>query len=276
MARKPATGGGSVTSSPTLVVIAALVLAFLGAQVALAAQRGGAERASHDGVHAKASKQQLRGRAADLQRQLDALRASHQAQVASLQAQINSLSGGGGPASPTGAAGGDLTGSYPNPQIAAGAVGSTEVEDGSLTDQDLNPLNVDGAAGTPSLRRLGTGANQAFPGNQAAGGGLTGTYPNPTIADGAVHASDLASSVARNSFHTATDGAVTTQSLSCNAGERLLSGGYQLALGSAVTDVQVILNGPTGATTWIVSVANNAGGSTGDLLFEIRILCLSA
>jgi hypothetical protein len=40
--------------------------------------------------------------------------------------------GGGGPA------GGDLTGTYPNPQIAPDAVGTSEVADDSLTGSDLN------------------------------------------------------------------------------------------------------------------------------------------
>ena len=39
--------------------------------------------------------------------------------------------GAGGPA------GGDLTGSYPNPQIAPGRFGSGEVADGSLTGEDI-------------------------------------------------------------------------------------------------------------------------------------------
>jgi hypothetical protein len=106
--------------------------------------------------------------------------------------------GQAGPQGPSGSivgatAGGALTGSYPDPSLASGAVGSGDI---------AAPL-LDGDPAVPTLRSLGDGPDQAVAGNDprlsdsrtpsgSARGSLTGTYPSPGIADGAVGASQLA------------------------------------------------------------------------------------
>ena len=71
---------------------------------------------------------------------------------------------------PSGPASGDLTGSYPSPTIAAGAItggAGGKIADGTITHVDVAAANKDGVAATPSMRTLGTGAQQAAAGNDA-------------------------------------------------------------------------------------------------------------
>jgi hypothetical protein len=135
----------------------------------------------------------------------------------------------------TGEAGGDLTGTYPDPEIAEGTITTLKIADNAVTSEKIADSSV-------TLAKIAPGVS--FPISGEAGGDLTGTYPDPEIADGIITTSKLANNAVTNikiADNAVTSGKIANLAISTDKIASLAVTSVKIATG-AVTSTKLANN----------------------------------
>jgi hypothetical protein len=156
-----------VTSKTLHALVAGALLALIVVPIAFAGADGGFPGKTTSSV--KKQVKDLRRRIAGLQQQVEDL---------AKQPGLKGPAGPQGPPGPsTGPAGGGLTGTFPNPLIAANAIGGAQIKDDAISDAEIqasavgNPELGNDAVTSAKIQDFGVGADD-LAGNSVGGGQL--------------------------------------------------------------------------------------------------------